>query len=79
MAVLPQLGADPAAIGTEAEISVRLNARLAQFEPVRPVLVSVDHPADWELFTYLALDEDTLKMPDWIKGQSIGSVAITAN
>lgn len=71
VAVLPQLGADPAAVGSEAEISARLKDWLAQFEPAGPVLVSVDHPTDWELFTYLARDEDTLKVPAWIKGQSI--------
>lgn len=71
VAVLPQLGADPAAIGTEAEISTRLKNWLAQFKSAGPVFVSVDHPTDWELFTYLARDEDTLKTPDWIKAESI--------
>lgn len=46
VAVLPQLGADPTAIGTEAEISVRLKDWLAQFKSAEPVLVSVDHPTD---------------------------------
>jgi hypothetical protein len=70
-AVLAQLGADPAAICTEAELSVRLKAWLATFDQAGPVLVSVGHPTDWELFTYLARDEDSLKVPDWLKGQSI--------
>lgn len=71
VAVLPQLGADPAVIGTEAEISARLKDWLAQFRSAEPVLVSVDHPTDWELFTYLVRDEDTLQTPDWLKGQLI--------
>lgn len=71
VAVLPQLGADPAAVGSEAEIAARLKDWLAQFKSAEPVLVSVDHPTDWELFTYLVRDEDTLEVPNWIKGQSI--------
>jgi len=71
VAVLPQLGRDADMIGTEAEVSARMKAWLAQFEPVAPVLVSVDHPTDWELFGYLVRDEDTLQVPAWIKGQSI--------
>lgn len=71
VAVLPQLGKDPAVRGTEAEVAVRLNAWLTQFEPIGPILVSVDHPTDWELFCYLARDAETLAMPSWIKGQSI--------
>ena len=71
VAVLPQLGRDADLIGTEAEVSARLKVWLAQFETVAPVLVSVDHPTDWELFGYLVRDEDTLQVPAWIKGQSI--------
>lgn len=71
VAVLPQLGKDPAVRGTEAEIAARLTIWLAQFEPVGPILVSVDHPTDWELFCYLVRDAETLAVPDWIKGQSI--------
>ncbi|TDP72987.1 3'-5' exoribonuclease [Roseateles toxinivorans] len=73
VAVLPLLGSEQAAICTEAELSTRLKAWLAKFEHAGQVLVSVDHPTDWELFTYLARDEDTLKVPDWIRGQSIRS------
>jgi len=71
VAVLPQLGRHPELRGTEAEIAARLTAWLAQFEANRPLLVSVDHPTDWELFCYLVRDAETLTMPDWIKGQSI--------
>jgi len=70
-AVLPQLGADPAAVGTEKEMGLRLKSWLRQFRPAAPVLVSVDHPIDWELFTYLVRDEDTLTVPSWLSGQSI--------
>ena len=35
------------------------------------IVVSVDHPTDWEFFVYLARDPETLEMPPHIKGQSI--------
>jgi len=74
VAVLPQLGQQPGLVASEAELGRRLKAWLAAFEPApggSPVLVSVDHPTDWELFTYLVRDEETLQMPAWLKGQSI--------
>lgn len=71
LAVVPQLGAEPSAIGTESEIAARLKCWLAQFQANAPVVVSVDHPTDWELFTHLARDDETLKVPNWITGQSI--------
>lgn len=71
VAVLPLLGKDPSVRGSEAEIASRLNVWLAQFRPMGTILVSVDHPTDWELFCYLVRDAETLAMPAWIRGQSI--------
>lgn len=71
VAVLPQLGREAPIVGTEQYLATELARWLEQFRPHAPILVSVDYPTDWELFTYLARDVDTLSMPAWIKGQSI--------
>jgi len=71
VAVLPQLGKDPSAVGTELETAFTLKNWLISFLPDAPVVVSVDHPTDWELFAYLVRDEQTLKVPAWIRAQSI--------
>jgi len=71
VAVLPQLGHASDFVGSEDELSAALKKWLEQFKPLAPVLVSVDYPMDWELFTYLVRDADLLTMPSWIKGQSI--------
>jgi hypothetical protein len=71
VAVLPQLGLETAVIGSESHLGVRLKAWLEQFRSAAPVIVSVDYPMDWELFTYLVRDTENLTMPSWIKGQSI--------
>ncbi|WP_077033073.1 3'-5' exoribonuclease [Pelomonas sp. KK5] len=74
IAVVPQLGTASASRGTEAEISRALRAWLAQFAAEAPVIVSVDHPTDWELIVYLIRDEESLVKPAWVKGESIRSV-----
>lgn len=71
VAVLPQLGQDPAVACTEEELARRLNVWLEQFKPRAPLVVSVDHPTDWELFTYLVRDAETLRTPSWLRGESI--------
>jgi hypothetical protein len=71
VAVLPQRGQDPAVVCTEEELARRLNVWLEQFKPYASVVVSVDHPTDWELFTYLVRDADTLRTPSWLRGESI--------
>jgi hypothetical protein len=71
VAVLPQLGGDAAIIGSEEHLGAHLQTWLEQFRSSGPVIVSVDYPTDWELFTYLVRDPDTLGTPSWIKGQSI--------
>lgn len=70
-AVVPHLGGDDAAVGSEAEVAAALKTWLASFASDAPVIVSVDHPTDWELFVYLARDEESLAKPEWLKGQSI--------
>lgn len=71
LAVLPQLGADPSLVGTEDELSGRLKTWLQQFAANGPLAVCVDHPTDWEFFTYLVRDAETLAMPASITGRSI--------
>jgi len=71
VAVLPQLGLESAAVGTEAEVAIELKSWLAQFIADAPVIVSVDHTTDWELFVYLVRDEESLLKPEWIRGESI--------
>jgi hypothetical protein len=76
VAVLPLLGREAPIIGTEQHLSDHLKLWLEQFRPSSPVIVSVDYPMDWELFTYLARDPESLETPSWIKGQSIrGAIA----
>ena len=71
VAVLPKLRAPEANIFSETELSQRLRAWLASLAHGEQIVVSVDHPIDWEFFVYLARDPDTLEMPPHIKGQSI--------
>jgi len=71
VAVLPQLRQDGSEAFTEEELGSRVREWLAQFQPVAPVLISVDHPVDWELCSYLVRDPESLVMPTWVKGQSI--------
>jgi len=71
VAVLPLLGREAPIIGSEQHLSDHLKLWLEQFRPTSPVIVSVDYPMDWELFTYLVRDTETLNTPAWIKGQSI--------
>jgi len=71
LAVLPQLGLDLNVIGTEDELGARLKTWLQQFEAAAPLMVCVDHPTDWEFFTYLVRDPETLAMPAWVSGRSI--------
>lgn len=73
VAVLPQLDRDPAASCIEAELSLRLLSWLSTFRSAEPLMICVDHPTDWELFTYLVRDPETLLTPPWMKGQSIAA------
>jgi len=76
VAVLPQLGREPAVVGSEEHLATHLKKWLEQFLAEEPVVVSVDYPTDWELFTYLVRDPETLAMPPWVRGQSIrGAIA----
>lgn len=67
-AVLPQLGREPAVVGTEQHISAALQQWLAQFDQVE---VCFDYPTDFEWFYYLVRDPETLILPAWIKGRNI--------
>jgi hypothetical protein len=79
VAVLPQLGDAGSMAGSEPEVSAALNKWLEQFRHLAPVVVSVDHPIDWELVTYLIRDSDSLLVPGWIKGQSIAAAIAPAD
>lgn len=46
-AVLPQLGQEPAVVGTETELQAALLGWLAQFEQME---IYVDYSTDWDLF-----------------------------
>ncbi len=67
-AVLPQLGREPATVGTEQDIGAALQQWLAQFEQVEACF---DYPTDFEWFYYLTRDPETLVLPDWIEGRNI--------
>jgi len=66
--VLPLLGKEPAVIGSEEEIGQALKEWLAQFGEVE---VCYDYAADFEFFSYLVRDKETLKMPSGIVGHNI--------
>lgn len=69
-AVLPLLGREPAIVGTKVQLSDALKAWLAQFDDVE---VCVDYSTDFELFSYLVRDLDTLTIPARIKGLNINN------
>jgi len=79
VAVVPQLGQVGARAGSETEVAAALMAWLEQFRQAAPVVISVDHPVDWELVSYLVRDADSLLVPSWIKGQSIGPAIVPAD
>src|SRR3569833_3363830 len=58
--VLPLLGKEPAVIGSEEEIGQALKEWLAQFGEVK---VCYDYAADFEFFSYLVRDKETLGGP----------------
>lgn len=70
-AVLPKLGKVPAVGGTEAEVGAALKAWLADLG--EPIHVCVDYSGDWELFTYLVRDPETLAVPAHITCRNINS------
>lgn len=67
-AVLPQLGREPAIVGTEQDISAALQQWLVQFDQVE---VCFDYPTDFEWFSYLVRDTETLDLPRSIKSRNI--------
>lgn len=67
-AVLPQLGREPAIVGTEQDISAALQQWLMQFDQVE---VCFDYPTDFEWFFYLVRDAETLELPRSIKWRNI--------
>lgn len=69
-AVLPLLGSEAAFVGTEAELSAALKKWLAQFNEVE---ICVDYSVDFELFSYLVRDPETLALPVGIKWRNIWS------
>jgi hypothetical protein len=70
LAVLPQLGQQPAVIGTEEELGVALKTWLAQFDAIE---ICFDYAMDFELFCYLCRNPDTLEMPAEIKTCNISN------
>ena len=67
-AVLPQLGREPAIVGTEQDISAALQKWLVQFDQVE---VCFDYPTDFEWFFYLVRNAETLELPQAIKWRNI--------
>jgi len=64
------LGRESPIVGTEIELSAALKAWLAQFGDTE---VCVDYSVDFELFTYLCRDPETLKILTWIKWRNINN------
>jgi hypothetical protein len=68
VAVVPQLGREPALVGTEPEISTALLRWLIQFGPVE---VCFDYATNFEWFFYLVRNSETLELPGSIKWRNI--------
>jgi hypothetical protein len=66
--VLPQLGHGATIVGSEEDVGAALRLWLSQFSNVE---VCVDYVMDFELFSTLARDPETLELPPGVTGRNI--------